>query len=132
MAQGPILAASAFPLPASAVAVTASSGNEANTNAVATLAAASGKTTWITGFTCTASGATAASVVEVTVAGVISGTMTFTFVAPAGATTAAVPLAVAFPYPVPASAVNTAIVVTLPALGAGNTNASVVATGFQL
>jgi hypothetical protein len=31
-----------------------------------------------------------------------------------------------------ASAVNTAIVLTLPSLGAGNTNAAVVAYGYQL
>ncbi len=132
MPQGPILAQSAYPLPASAVTVTSSSGNVADASAVATLAAASGKTTWITGFVVTAAGATAASVVEVTVAGVLGGTMTFVFVAPAGVDVSAVPLAVSFPSPVPASATNTAIVVTVPALGSGNTNAAVVATGYQL
>jgi hypothetical protein len=33
--------------------------------------------------------------------------------------------------PIPAASVNTAIVVTLPSLGAGNTNAAVVTHGFQ-
>lgn len=32
----------------------------------------------------------------------------------------------------PASAINTAISVSVPSLGAGNTNSSVVAFGFQL
>jgi hypothetical protein len=112
--------------------ITAASGNVANTNAVATLAAAVGKNTFICGFTLTAAGATAASVVNATVVGLITGTATYTFVAPAGATVAATPLVVTFGTCVPSSAQNTAIVVTLPALGAGNTNASVSAWGFQL
>ncbi len=119
-------------VPAGATQITASSGSVANANAVATLAAVAGKTTYIDGFTCTASGATAASVVTVTVTGVLGGTMTFIFTAPAGATLGATTLNVRFAAPIPASAANTAIVVTLPALGAGNTNAAVVATGFQL
>lgn len=112
--------------------ITASSANAANAIATATLAAAAGKTTYITGFTVTASGATAGLAVTVTVAGVITGTMNYTFVFPAGVLVAAQPLIVTFPTPVPASAVNTAIVVTLPASGAGGTNATVNATGFQL
>lgn len=112
--------------------LTASSGNVANASAAATLAAAAGETTYITGFEITASGATAAAVVTVTVTGTIGGTLSYTFVAPAGATAQATPLVVEFPRPIPASAANTAIVVTLPALGAGNTNATVVAHGFRV
>lgn len=112
--------------------ITAASGNVANANAVATLAAAAGKNTFICGFTMTAAGATAAAVVSATVAGIITGTATYTFVAPTGAAVAATPLVVSFGTCVPSSAQNTAIVVTLPALGAGNTNASVSAWGFQL
>lgn len=118
--------------PSGATAITADSGNQANANAVATLAAVSGKTTYITGFACTASGATAALVVTVSVAGVVTGTLHFTFVAPAGVTAQATPLIVQFPEPLPASAPNTAIVVTLPALGTGNTNATATAYGFQM
>lgn len=120
------------PYPYLSTPVTNSSGNVANASAVATLAGVASKTTYITGFEITASGATAASVVSVTVTGTISGTMTYTFVAPAGATTAATPLTIPFPVAIPASAANTGIVVTLPALGAGNTNATVVAHGYQL
>jgi hypothetical protein len=112
--------------------VTATSANQANAQAVATLAAAVGKTTFITGFQVTASGATAGLPVTVTVAGVITGTMNYTFTFPAGVLVPATPLVVAFPTPVPGSAVNTAIVVTLPASGAGGTNATVAAQGFQL
>ncbi len=112
--------------------ITASSANEANAPAVATLAAAVAKTTYITGFQATASGATSGFAVTVTVAGLITGTQNYTFVFPAGVLVAAQPLIVEFSKPIPASAVNTAIVVTLPASGAGGTNATVSAQGFQL
>lgn len=109
----------------------ASSGNVANANAVATLSAGAGVTTYISGFSATAAGSTAALVVTLTVAGLLGGTASYTFTFPAGATVAATPLIVTFPTALPASAVNTAIVVTLPAGGAGNTNASVHAFGFR-
>ena len=118
--------------PATATALTNSSGNVANASAVATLAGTSSKTTYITGFEITSGGATAASLVSVTVTGTISGTLTYTYGVPAGATASATPLIVELSTPIPASATNTAIAVTLPALGAGNTNATVVAHGYQL
>lgn len=119
-------------VPAGATPITASSANVANASAVATLAAAAGKFTYITGFQLTASGATAGLAVTATVAGLVTGTLNFTFVFPAGAAVAALPLLVSFPEPIPSSAVNTAVVVTLPAGGAGNTNATAAAQGFQL
>jgi|SRR5215471_4222199 len=112
--------------------ITASSGNVANASAVATLAAAAGKTTYINGFILTASGATAGLPVVATVTGVITGTLSFIFTFPAGVLVGASPLSVHFSQPIPASAVNTAIVVTLPAGGSGNTNAAADAYGFQL
>lgn len=120
------------PYPSGATPVNGFSGNVANANAVATLANAASKTTYITGFEITASGATTGLPVTVTVVGTITGTLSYTFVAPAGVLVAAEPLVVEFPYPIPASTTNTAIVVTCPALGAGNTNATAVAHGFQL
>lgn len=120
------------PYPAGATALAASSGNVANSSAAATLAGAVGATTYISGFVCTAGGATAGSVVTVTVTGTTGGTMSYTFAAPTGAAVGASPLVVQFPRAVPASATNTAIVVTMPALGAGNTNATVSATGFRM
>ena len=120
------------PVAAGAAAITASSGNVAAASAVATLAAVAAKTTYITGFEATSSGSIAAAVVSLTVAGVITGTMTYTYATVAGATLGNTPLIVQFPAPIPASALNTAIVVTLPSLGAGNTNATVVAHGFQI
>lgn len=111
-----------------ASAVQNSSGQVANAIATATLAASVGKTTYLDGFEVTAAGATAALVVDVAVGGV-SNALHYTFVFPAGATTAATPLIVELPQPIPASAPNTAITVTLPAGGAGNTNACVSAHG---
>lgn len=107
------------------------SGNQANAAAVATLAGVAGKTTWISGFEVTAAGSTAALVVLVTMTGPVTGG-TWVFVFPAGATVAAQSLIVEFVEPIPASALNTAIAITLPAGGAGNTNASVTAHGFQV
>lgn len=113
--------------------ITAASGNVANANAVATLAAGgASKTTYITGFQCTASGSTIGLAVNLTVAGVVTGTMTYTFVFTAGVLTEAPILNVSYPNPIPASALNTAITVTLPAGGTGNTNAACNAQGYQL
>lgn len=112
--------------------ITAASGNVAAASAVATLAAAASKTTYITGFEVTASGSTTALPVLLAITGTITGTLTYIFTFPAGALIAAQPLSVQFSQPIPASAVNTTIVVTLPSGGTGNTNAAVVAHGFQL
>jgi hypothetical protein len=111
--------------------VTGSSGNVANATATASLPAVAGKTNFLTGFQCTATGATGALVVNVTVTGLVTGTATYTFVFPAGVTVQATSLIVSFVTPVKASAVNTAIVVTLPAGGTGNTNAAVNVQGYN-
>lgn len=118
-------------LPSGATAITASSASVANASAIATLAGTAGKTTYITGFQATAGGSTAGSDQTLTVVGSISGTMNYTFTFPVGAVVGS-QVVVSFPYPVPASAVNTSIVVTLPAGGTGNTNATVAAQGYQV
>jgi hypothetical protein len=115
-----------------ATAVTAASGNVANASGVATIPAVAAKTAYISGFTISGSGATAAAVVNPTVAGVISGTKTYTYAAVAGVALINPVLDIQFCPPIPASAVNTAITVTCPALGAGNTNNTVNAYGFYL
>lgn len=120
------------PYPTGATAITAASGTAANANAVATLAAAVGKTTYICGFVLSSTGSTAAAVVAPTVAGTITGTLTFAYASVAGVTLANQTMIVPMTPCVPGSAANTAIVVTLPALGAGNTNATANAWGFQL
>lgn len=111
--------------------ITAASGNVAAGVATATLAAAGGKLTYITGFEITSDGATVGVCVNPTVVGVVTGTMTYTYCAPAGALLAATPLIVEFPQPIPSSAVNTAVAVSLPSLGTGSTNATVTAHGYQ-
>jgi len=121
-----------LPYPPGATPVTGDSGNVAAATATATLPGVAGQTTYITGFEITASGATAAAVVTATVTGGISGTLHYTFGAPAGVTAMCTSLTITFPRPIPASAQNTAIAVALPSLGSGNTNATVVAHGFQL
>lgn len=120
------------PLPDGAIPLNASSGNVANASAAATLAVPAGKRGYITGFVLTASGATGALVVNATVTGVEGGTLTFTFTAPAGAAIAAEPLVVNFPHPLRNSGDGVDFVVTLPALGIGNTNAAANAFGYYI
>jgi len=117
--------------PAGATPVNASSGNVANGTATATLAAVAGQFTYLTGFVITGAGATAASVVVATVTGVPNAPLAYDVAVPAGANVGIAPLVVTFSNPVRSSAVNTAIAVSAPAFGAGNTNAAVSATGFQ-
>jgi hypothetical protein len=109
----------------------ASGGAQSN---AATLAATAGKTNFLEGFDITGGGATAASIIEVSVTGLAAGTLKYELNILAGVTgpmNAQGGFSVRFPEPLPASGVNTAITVTCPSFGAGNTNASVVAYGFQ-
>jgi hypothetical protein len=110
----------------------ASSGNVANASAIATLTGAATTTVYLSGYEVTASGATSGLPVVGTITGLAGGTRSFIFTFPAGVLVAATPLVVAFPAPLKASAVNTPIVVTLPAGGGGNTNACVSAQGYHL
>lgn len=114
----------------SASRTNASSGNVAAATATATLAAVAAKTNYITGWDVNAGGATAASIVSCTVTGLAGGTETRALPVVAGVTAPNTPLVVRYPAPIPASAVNVAIVVSCPTLGAGNTNATVNAYGF--
>lgn len=118
--------------PPAADPVTASSGNVANAAATATIAAVAGQRNWLTGFFLSGSGATAASVISVTVTGLIGGTMTFAYAVPSGVTAKSPDLHVTFPKPIPATGPNVAIVASAPGFGAGNTNATMVATGFRM
>lgn len=118
--------------PAGAVPVSASSGNQANAIATATLAGVAGHTTYLTGFEATASGATAALAVNLTVTGTLGGTLNYAFVFPIGVAVGAFPLTVEFEHPIPGSATGVSIAVSLPASGAGGTNAAVNAHGYTL
>ena len=120
----------AFPYAYNQTFVSASSGNVAAATATATCPAVAGATNYLTGFDITSAGATAAAVVSPTVTGVLGGTRTYTYEAVAGVTLADPILALSFVPPLQASATNTAIVVSMPSLGAGNTNATVNAECF--
>jgi hypothetical protein len=108
-----------------AIAATGTTGT-----VTATLPAAAGKFTYIEGFTISSTGSTAAASVNVTVTGT-TNTLNYAYLTVAGATTLNTTLDIRFPSPIPSSAVNTTVVVTLPALGAGCTNANVAAYGFS-
>lgn len=115
------------------VPVIASSGTVSAATAAASLPGVAGKTTYITGFTATGGGATAGSNVSLTISGLAGGgTPDYVYTAPTGAAVPGPVLSVSFNPPLPASGPNTAIVVTMPTLGAGNLAAAVTATGFQL
>lgn len=86
----------------------------------ATLTGVANKWTYICGFVLTSAGTTAAAVVDATITGTISGTMNFQY---AYVSSGQGLLGVAFPGCISSSAINTSIVVTLPAGGAGSVNA---------
>ena len=119
------------PYPTGAIPIT--NNATGTTGAVtATLAAVSGKTTWICGFSVSPGSATTAIVNTITVAGTKSGSLVWSDGAPATAagvtgTTITVP----FSPCIPASAVNTAITVAQSALSTGGAGVEVNAWGFQ-
>lgn len=119
--------------PGDATSVVVSSGNVAAASAVAAMPATASKTNYVTGIIVTGAGATAASVIQVTLAGLIGGvTATYIMAIPAGVTAAVNPLAIRFDPPIPANAANAAITLTAPSFGAGNTNACAVITGYRI
>ena len=119
-------------LPVGAVALNSSSGNVAAGSAVATFPAVAAKTNFVTGFEITGGGATGAALVVATLVGLLGGTASYIVAAVAGATLGNTPLVVQFSKAMPASAVNVALVLTLPSLGVGNTNAAVSMHGYLL
>src|SRR6185369_5567570 len=116
--------------PSASTPLAAGSGNVANASAVATLTGTATTTVYIGGFSVTGAGATAGLPVVVTIAGLLGGTRSYIYTFAAGVLVGNTPLVVEFIQPLPASAVNTPIVVTCPAGGAGNTNNAVTARGF--
>jgi hypothetical protein len=107
-----------------------SSANAASTNNIS-LAAAANQTTYCTGFQITGAGATAGSVILVTLTGVVIQTQNYQLTIPTGAVVGVPNLIVTFNPPLPASAVNTAITLNVPSFGAGNTNAAAAIQGFR-
>lgn len=120
------------PYPSGAVAVSCSTGNVAAATSTCTMPAASNKTTYITGFDITGSGATLGSAVTCTLTNTGSGTHSYTYVVVAGALLADVPLVKSFSTPIKATAQNTAPVLSCPSLGTGNTNMTINADGYEL
>lgn len=96
----------------------------------ATMAASAKLWNVLAGFTVTGLGATAGSVIAVTVTGLLGGTRTFYYTVPAGVAVAAPLLQVEFDRPIPAATRNLAISVSAPSFGAGNTAAEVTLHGF--
>jgi hypothetical protein len=119
-------------IPVIDTAVIVSSGVVANATAAAAIPAKVGQTAFLSGFQVMAAGATAASSVAFAITGLASGTITYSYTFPAGAGVPATPFVVEFPVALKASALNTAITLTLPAGGSGNLAASVTAMGFYL
>ena len=66
-----------------------------------------------------------------TVTGVVGGTESYTVCAPAGPGVGAAPLTIQYTSPVLASGPGVAISVSVPALGAGNTNTTVNVHGYR-
>ena len=119
--------------PENAVPLASSSGKKANAAATATLAkGGADSVVYLAGFTITGAGATAAAVVEVTVTGVVGGTLTYEYGAVAGAALMNAPLTQRFDPPLPAADADTDIVVSCPALGAGALANSANAWGYRV
>lgn len=116
--------------PVDATPLASSSGTVAAGAATATLTATVGHKAFICGFAMTSTGSTAAAVVAPTVTGTAGGTQTYAYASVAGVTLANQSLVVTYTPCLAASAASTNIVVTLPSLGAGSTNATTNAWGF--
>jgi len=116
--------------PANTVPLCVTSANAANATATATLPAVVGQTNYIEAVIISGAGATLGSIVEATITGLAGGTISMPLSVPAGALLGMGPTVIRLPRPIRAVADNTAIVVTLPALGAGSLNARVTAIGF--
>jgi hypothetical protein len=95
----------------------------------AALPAVAGKVNYLCGVLITSGGTTTATVVAVTITGLVSGTMNVAYVAPAAGGQGKI--ALALPQCIGASAADTAITVSVPALGAGTT-AALSLWGFQV
>lgn len=117
--------------PATAASVQVSTLVGANLVCTATLPADTARVNYLQGLIVTGVGATAGSIKNVTVTGLLGGTMTFPVAVPTGVLLALTPLVINFPRAMQASAKNIAIAVSLPALGAGSTAAAVTAIGFK-
>jgi hypothetical protein len=111
-------------------------GNGANAQVQLTIPAVAGRLNFMNSVVCTSNAATAASYVVATITGLMGGTRSVVFFVPSSTSGGNnVPLEAnaggSGVFPIPASAVNTATVFTLPALGAGNTETHCIIAGFH-
>jgi hypothetical protein len=96
------------------------------------IAGVAGLTNFLTGFEVTGGGATGAAALDVTITGLLDGTLHYAVEVPVGAGLAIAPVVVEFVRPRPASAVNTAITLNVPSFGAGNLIESAAIHGYRL
>lgn len=118
-------------IPLGSVVVNASSGNVAAAVATATMAAPPSGANYVTALAITGAGATAPSVVVATLTGIVGGPFSYILAVPTGATAGMTPIFRQFPFPLKGID-GTAITLSMPSLGVGNTNAAVNLSGFRL
>lgn len=120
-------------LSARAIPVDITVGIVANTAMAATMPAVPGWINVLEGYDMTGTGATAAQTIDVTTTGLLVNAAQRLAI-PAGATVNAPNTAwsVRFPHGRRASAANTAVVVNVPAFGAGNTGAAINLHGYRV
>jgi hypothetical protein len=111
------------------IAATAQGGNTSN---AATLTAVAGSTTYLKRGLIIVGGATAGAAFVATLTGLIGGTLSFPVETPVGATAPIVVIPLDFGEGFEAATPASNIVLTLPALGAGNTTAGVFLWGIQI
>jgi hypothetical protein len=135
--QGPDSAGNALPtFPASPGATGGppsaliQTGNAANATVAFSFTAVAGKTNYVTSLLLCCGGATAGSIIDITLVGVSGSTVHIPYPVPTGATVANLPVQLNFNPPLAATAPNTAINFSMPAAGAGNTNQSATMVGF--
>jgi hypothetical protein len=102
----------------------------ANAVCTATFPAAVGKTNYVQGVVLSTGGATVGLLASVTLAGLSGGTITLPLSIPTGPLLGCGPHVIPFPRAMRGVAPNTAVSVSIPALGAGNTSASATLIGF--
>lgn len=122
--------------PSNSVPLIAASANTPAGIITLTFAARVGWRNYLQHITCTGGGATAGSNIVAAITGLdVDGVATqpsFILSPPTGATVGMPRFDVAYDPPLPATAANTAIVLTVPSFGAGNTHAMCSMTGFQI
>lgn len=105
--------------------------NAGNAILTASLAAEVGKTNFLAGVYVDVPGATAGSIIDVTVTNTIGGTIHIPYGVATGAAIDGPLKLLTFSPPIPGSAPNTIMTITVPAAGAGNTQQSCGIWGFS-